>query len=331
MNDFSSKLATVINDKFDKKADAVRFVCELLNLGRNVVYKRLGGQMPFTFEEACAVAVELEISIDQLVFSDSDIVLCKGNFYNQSERPATHFLKDMLEGFKAVAELANPQLYFASKGLPFFLYLTQPKLLAFKLFVWEISSWSKDRIHKEPFQFDYLNEEELALAAEINEYYCQMPSHEIWNSAILDSSFEQINYVQAVHLFKDRATINTLYEELRNSLNMAQAMASKGKKSNVKHEASFQLYHNQLLNFTNNVIYIKAEDQALVNWTFCDPDHLLSSDEQLCNRASTWLDQLIEQATNISQHSLKARNTYFKELQEKISEIEANMLELAEF
>lgn len=322
MENFGTNLATEIAKQFDRKTAIVEDLSEALYLSKDAIYRRLRGETSFTFEEACAIANRFNLSLDAIAKSNGtqQTAFCSYNLYHQEDKSFKTFLEDMHQRFQYAANLPEVQMYYATKGLPLFLYLTKPELLAFKLFVWEVASWNAESIHDVQFDLDMLTEEDCAIAEQVYELYCDVPSFEIWNSTILESSFEQINYLNAINLFKDKNTPQRLYDLLRDLMRESHTMASKGRKIYKGEErAPLELFQSELFNATNNVIYITSEQQSFVSWTFCDPDYLLSYDEQLCQRAATWLKNLISQANNITKHSLRIRNAYFNDLDGKIA------------
>ncbi|MEM8524354.1 MAG: hypothetical protein AAGG68_06910 [Bacteroidota bacterium] len=319
MNRFNTILTKRIEELFEKKANAVERLSEYLHLGNHAIYRRLKGETPFTFEEACILASKLNISLDALAFSREEVALCTPNFYNKQHKSFSEFLKDLLRKFESIVHLEDVKMYYTSKGLPFFLYLTQPELLAFKLFVWEIGSWNSDSINGKQFEFDMLSTEDLILAKKIHKCYCCIPSYEAWNSAILDSTFEQIQYIDDIGLFKNKNVKHKLLDALNTVIDRASSMADKGQKFDINQQSSaaFHLYHVELLNSTN-VTYVTSKQHSFVSWTFCDPDYLVSCDKILCDRAADWLGALIKQSSYISRDSFKARNQYFNSLKQRI-------------
>ncbi len=322
MEGFGTNLATEIAKQFDKKTEIVEELSSILFLSKDAIYRRLRGETSFTFEEACTIANRFNLSLDSIAQSNAkqQTAFCSYSLYDQADKSFKDFLLDMLKKFEHAASLPEIEIYYATKGLPLFHYLQQPELLAFKLFVWEVASWNGDSIHGKQFDFEMLTPEDIAIADKIYELYCSIPTFEIWNNTILESTFEQINYLSAINLFKDKNTPQRLFDALRELMLKAREVAGKGKKIyNGEERANFDLYQSELFNATNNVIYATSQQQSFVSWTFCDPDYLLSYDEELCQRASTWLTNLISQSNNITKHSLRIRNEYFNGLDEKIA------------
>lgn len=321
MENFGANLAAEISAHFDKKTAIVEELSEALYLSKDAIYRRLRGETSFTFEEACTIANKLGLSLDAIAKSNGQekVAFCSYSLYESTNNSFKTFLQDILTRVQKITPLPDVQLYYSTKGLPLFLYLQYPELLAFKLFVWEVASWNANSIHEEKFDFDILTAEDVALANQAYGLYCNIPSHEIWNTAILDSSFAQIQYLKAIGLFKDKSVVERLFQNLRDVMNAAKEMAGKGHKIyNGEEKAVFNLYQSELFNATNNVIYVESAQRSFVTWTFCDPDTLSSFDENLCRRASTWLQSLIQQSNNITKQSLRIRNEYFNGLEAKI-------------
>jgi transcriptional regulator with XRE-family HTH domain len=312
METFNTQLRAVIHDHFeDKKSLAVAELADVLHLNKKALYRRLSGETAFSFEEACLVAQALDVSLDRIAQQSTNRVFCTPHFFNNRERSFYQFLKNVCDQLEQIVQQPNGNLYYATRGLPLFLYLDQPELLAFKLYVWDIGSWNKERIHQSQFSFDLLGEEERELAARIYDLYCQIPTYEIWNNSILESSLEQIQYLRDVQLFDDDQVIHTLAESMYKSIQKARDWSVSGSKDG---QADFHLYQIELFNSTNNVLYFESDQTRLVNWTFCDPDHLTSADPVLCDRAWMWLQQLMQQANPVSTHAFRLRSSYFEQL-----------------
>lgn len=317
MNTFNAALAQKIKYLFKKKSIAVESLGKWLFLSSDAVYRRLRGETPFSFEEACVIAKKLNFSLDELAFSSPKGGFIQHFFYDQ-KTPAFHtFLKDMLWRFEEVADIEDARIYYSTKGLPIFIFLNYPKLLTFKSFIWKMASWNAPENYDVKFSFELLEKTDLVLIKRLNDHYYNLPSSEIWNNAILNSILEQIRYVNALNLFKDRVTILELFDLLEEILEDAEKMAATAcKKNNPK--VAFQLYHSELMSATNNVVYLKSEHTKFVNWTFCDPDYTFSTDKILCDRAETFMTNLINQSNNISKESLRIRNQYFTALREQL-------------
>jgi len=67
MKDLNEKIVSEINSKLPKNISAVNYLMDLLFLGKESAYRRLKSQIPFTLEEAAAIANDLGFSLDKIV------------------------------------------------------------------------------------------------------------------------------------------------------------------------------------------------------------------------------------------------------------------------
>ncbi len=318
MTKFGSAFLDSIKNRFSNKEEMVDTIGKALFLNKNSVYRRLRGDTDFTFEEVCTLAQATGISLDQFIQKQNNVVSCTHRLYDKNDNALEAFLTDTLHTFRKTVHLKNIKLFYSSKGLPFFIFLNSPKLLAFKLFVWEVGSWNAEKIHEYKFNTDWLNERHLEMANEIYQCYGNIPSYEIWSKTILESTFEQINYLRSVGCLDDTQLVVEILQELNEVLLEAKKLTDTGKKMWGSQASAFQLYQSELFNSTNNVFYVESNELSFVSWTFCDPDYVMSQDPALCNRASLWLKNLIHQSNGITNHSLKNRNEFFSYLSKQI-------------
>lgn len=114
-------------------------IADTLSLGREAAYRRLRGEVPFTFDEAAAVARRLDLSLDAVA----------GRHDAQSVRfrlKETDFKASAAEYGAALGEdarqlaaiCADPHTVYAMAGnaLPAEFYFHYPTLAAFRIFKW---------------------------------------------------------------------------------------------------------------------------------------------------------------------------------------------------
>lgn len=244
MTKFGSAFLDSIKNRFSNKEEMVNTIGKALFLNKNAVYRRLRGDTDFTFEEVCTLAQATGISLDQFIQKQNNVVSCTHRLYDKNDNALEAFLTDTLHTFRKTVHLKNIKLFYSSKGLPFFIFLNSPKLLAFKLFVWEVGSWNAEKIHEYKFNTDWLNERHLEMANEIYQCYGNIPSYEIWSKTILESTFEQINYLRSVGCLEDTKLVVEILQELNEVLLEAKKLTDTGKKTWGSQASAFHLYQS---------------------------------------------------------------------------------------
>ena len=73
-NTFQINFLETILGKFSKKSKAVDELSELLQVGKDAVYRRLRGDTVLAPEEMKVLARHFQISIDDFIFEDSNSV-----------------------------------------------------------------------------------------------------------------------------------------------------------------------------------------------------------------------------------------------------------------
>jgi len=73
-NLFHKKLMEEMNAKIPHKSQLVNKLATLLKIEREAVYRRLRGEIPFSFQEIATVAQEFSFSIDGIVDNSSENV-----------------------------------------------------------------------------------------------------------------------------------------------------------------------------------------------------------------------------------------------------------------
>lgn len=128
---FNDKLIKAIEELIPRKKDQQAFLQNILPLGKETIYRRLRGEIFFTFSEACIIANKLKISLDTLVQVENqntplfslglstsknpvDTVKLK---LQQHEDSYTQFLEDPGLTIKSVFSFVPYSLLFPFDGL----------------------------------------------------------------------------------------------------------------------------------------------------------------------------------------------------------------------
>jgi len=68
----NKKFILALQEKLPEKASLPKFIMETLKIGKEATYRRLRGDVPFTFDEIAILAESLKISLDRLVGNYSE-------------------------------------------------------------------------------------------------------------------------------------------------------------------------------------------------------------------------------------------------------------------
>ncbi len=306
---------------FPKKADAVAQLSSLLNLGRDAVYRRLRGDTMLTPDELRLLAREFGISLDALVFGETDSVFFTFNAFSQEINRVEDYLQGFHHHLAQLNNLREVELFYASSEMPVFHYFFFPELISFKLFVWGRTVWDLDFLQHQPFRFGLIPPHALEIADQILEVYKNLRTTELWSLNIFDNTLHQIEYHARSGNFSDGEDALLLCKRLDQLAEHLCLMAEHGRKFRLRQHpdngAAFNLYHNEMI-YTNNTILLNAPLQRVVFSTFGDPNFLRSTNPRICDFTEDWFRKIISKSTSISNHSEASRNGFFNGLRRRV-------------
>lgn len=324
-----TRLFEKILEQYPRKSLAIEALEELLSVGKDAIYRRFRGDTFLTPSELEILAKAYKISLDKLVFTNSNEVMVSFNAFEQPTQSFHKFVANIHQQIKRLNELPNPHFYYASHEIPVFHYMYFPELICFKFYVWGVTSWGFEYLKDQDFSFDLMPHPVRELCEKSIELYNRVPTTELWSLGIVDNTLNQIEYVATVDRFQNPSDGLLLCDKLLQLVQHMKTMAENGKKHAVEtkpHEGSveFNLYHNELVS-TNNMMLVNSNSGRYLVATFCNPNFFRTMDEKLCDYTEEWMERIISQSNSISTHSAKSRDWFFKRLEKKIKAVRSRI------
>lgn len=318
------KLLDKILDRYEKKAEAVDELAKLLNVGKDAIYRRLRNDTELKPDEISLLAQHFNLSIDTLIFEQSDSVFFSYNQFSTQVKSFEGYLQEILQVTSRFLHIPNTHFYYTTKDIPLFQYMYFPELIRFKLYVWGMTAWGFDFLDARAFSFDLVPPHNVELARTIANNYNRLPSTELWGPGIFDNTLDQIEYIASIGGFQIPTDALLLCDKLLELLQHMQKMAKYGSKFNPGSQpqsqlASFHLYHNELVSTNNSILVNFPNGQMLFN-THGNPNFLFTSDEKLCKHSENWFMRILSKSTAISIHGDRIRNQFFRKLEHRIAD-----------
>lgn len=321
-NNHQQSFFVELSAKFKTKGEMIQTIGQILHVGRDAVYRRLRGETLLSADELISLARKFSISLDpqtkeelpQMHYPDGAVVI-------ESE---VQYFRDVLQRSKMMATLPGVEIDYATPELPLFYELYTPTLLAYKTYVYGMTTWNFDKWKGVAFQPELVDPEIEEIADELLEILYKFPARELWSVGILDVTLREIEHGVEVGYLNDEEVIKSMFEELELTIQHMEAMTRAGKRfppngTYTNESPDFRVYHNEMTN-TNNVIIVKSKVQSIVYTTFVNPNYLFSMDERVLNQMQTWFDNLIESSNVLSASSSKHTITYFNRLRKKVAD-----------
>ena len=310
---------TELRKKIPQGAKLTNTLVDMLYIEREAVYRRLRGEVPFTFVEVMTVAKELGISLDNLTETDT----CKSrpfqlklvDFVNPME---TDY--DMLDQYIDILGLAREddrsELIDCTNILPQQLYMKYKYISRFYLFKWlyQCGTPGKTKRFEEIEVTDRFLGIQLAGVEEARHIH---HSYYILDPLIFHYLVNDINYFMSIHLI-GKEDVKYLKNELMDLLDEMEKLATRGYFEETGNKVFIYI---SSVNFDTSYwcVQIKNYHISLIK-TFI-LSSVSSLDEGTYEKLRKWLRALIRSSIMISVSGERQRIAFFKAQRELIQNL----------
>lgn len=316
------QLFEIILSRYTRRVDAVDELCQLLNLAKDPIYRRLRGDTFLSPQELGLLSKHYRISLDALVVGQSDNVLFDYNAFSRKITSFSDYLAAMNADFEHIHKMPNPHLYYASAELPVFTYSLFPELISFKLYGWGRTTWNLEWLRDRQFSFDLITQPVIRESQSMLQQYLALPSTELWTAQIMDNTLAQIEYHVYAGGFRDPREALILIDRLQEWTTHMKSVTTAGRKFNIGEKAEFgkgqfELFYNEMV-YANIAALITSDMGRLAYTAYCTPNFLKSTDRRLCDYTQNWFESIISKSTTLTHAADKNRDWFFRELIQKV-------------
>lgn len=298
----SKYLLAEIQAKVPDSPALAKLLIRVLHISSSSVYRKIGGEVPFTLEEMLTIARYFQISIDKYVLHDEVLSNVKYSALSHSSKNPVAYLETLLNHAEQIVKLPEPEIWYASQEIPVFYYGLEPDLLAFKLFMWSRMGNIEDSSMTQRFAPDsYLeaSPEIQLLGMDIFNRISSLPVLELWSGNYLLHTLRQI---QAAHYDKMLVSENVaeiLLDGLVNLLNQLETMATHSTRRPGE-SANMKIYYNDIA-YTNNTVLVRSQNEPkAVLASFDNPHFVVFSNPDALWRMQNWLESIRRKSVMIS-------------------------------
>lgn len=300
-----------------RKNELVAVLDDILNMGSPSIYRRLRGEVEFSFGEIMKIAQVLHISIDKLFNS--------GNLINQVVFDL-HVLKEgnpmerYLEYCKDfIAEFGKPQIYknseicLAYNIIPVALFLNYSNLTRFFMFKYVYQSnagfillpFSKVVVPDEIIKLNKIRAGLFRNEVDSSEY--------IFDHNVFKATVQYIKYFVELKLISSEE-LQVLQKELMDLLLEVETLSVAGQFPSGKKV----FIYIAKVNFDHPYFYFKSDSLEYLRIKLHGINYISSRNAILCGKQKEWLDSLKRYAVLITKSCEMERFRYFNEQREYI-------------
>lgn len=295
--------------------NSATFLADTLNMGREAAYRRLRGEVLFTYGEAAVLSERLDFSLDEIKGPTDSNVLFKlkiTDFHDPLELYVRLLERDIHFFGETGADSAR-EFAVASNSLPAELYLRYEHLTKFKLFKWCSQHGSVGRAVQ--------TYEQMELPARMKrmarEYIVGSESAAVTHYMFDDNVFS--HWITAVRTFREMQLISpenveVIRSELFELLDEMEEIAVSGKFHNGN-KISFYLSDIDLEAAYSYVITLRHKAVGIGIFSL---NALRTTDERMFNYVKGWVRNQRRFATLISGSGELCRIRYFKQQREAV-------------
>ncbi len=292
-------------------------LASILHLGLGAVYKRLKGETLLNIQEIALLAEQYELGLDGIFQPQQGRVTFEFPAMRQPVVQLEQYLSGLNDLVQWACQLPGAQLHYSTEEIPIFHYLHFPELCAFKLYMWNRTTWELPEWEDQPFRPEVFagNRRLEHLRQAIIEGYNRLPSTEIWPTSILKNTLNAIDYCADSGAFTQPDLGPLLRQQIRQLVQHQKEMTKAGLKFSPVVPASpeaapFTLYHNEIAH-TNITVLLEWAGGRMAFTTFDNPNFMYTTDPEFTAYAAGWFTKLRKRALLISKEGEKHRDRFF--------------------
>jgi hypothetical protein len=297
-HDFYRKFIEILKETIPEKGKLCTLLVDLLIIEKEAVYRRLRGDVPFSFVEIVKISRHLNISIDNIIglvspYRNHPFHLNTQDYFHMTELDYK-LSKDYIAALQAAG--SNPYSEFGSTTsvLPMHTTRMHPPLLRFYVLKWMYLFGSPTAV---------LPYSKIAYPERLKEYhrqYIEAVQDIKYTYFICDELFlvyltHDIEYFYSIHLLTDE-DVAVLKEEIRFFLDFFEKLAIQGSFSNGN---KMDLYISGV-NFETSYSYLSSHNIHISMINAFTLGTVTSVDEQACEKMKIWMQALKRTSTLIT-------------------------------
>ena len=286
-------------------------IANILNISYDAAHRRTSLKAKFSFEEALKIAKYYQISLDQFLTSDHQILAQKTSAVTQTE-DLQSFFQNNLSVFENLPLSDEMTIYYSAKDIPFFYTLSDTLLSRFKIYVW-MNLLNAKQVFVPFLQFSppyfEMNTKEL------RKKYEEQNVIELWNDMTVSSILQQIKFYYDTGLLQKKES-EIILKELKELIEYIE-----GKTEN---NPKFHLYENELMHLSNDIFFHHPK-QSLFAIPTNMFGYILINDVKTCNETLNYFEHQIKNSKSLNTSGNRDRKIFFNKMYEQIENLKQRL------
>jgi hypothetical protein len=282
-------------------------LANILGISYDAAHRRTSLKAKLSFDEALELAKYYQISLNQFITSDQQIVVQKTSAVTETG-DLQSFFKNNLSVFENLPLSDKMTIYYSAKDIPFFYTLSDTLLSRFKIYVW-MNLLNAKQVFIPFLQFSPPHFE--TNTKELRKKYEEQNVVELWNDRTVSSILHQISFYYDIRLLqKNEAQI--ILKEVKELIEYIEQKTE----SNPK----FRLYENELMHLSNDIFFHHPE-QSLFAIPTNMFGYILMNDAKTCDETLNYFDHQIKNSKSLNTSGNRDRKKFFNKMYEQIENL----------
>jgi len=305
-----------ITKHIPEKVKRSNILADILSIEKEAVYRRLRGEVPFTFHEIAVISNKLNISIDNIT-----------GITSEKSRPFQLKLTDYVNSFdidyKMIEEYIdvldttkdeNSEIIEATNLMPQSIAYKSDLLGKFYIFKWHYHYNQFDQT----FENFELSKRLITLMNRISSASkkCYKTIY-IWDPLLIQYLINDIHFVYRMHLIS-KANLDILKHELHGIINYIEQIAQKGAFTETNKEVNIYI---SSVNLDTSYTYIGSPKHQLSMIKAFILSGIASFDKKTIEKTKNWIQSLKRTSTQISICGEKQRISFVDKQRKLIDEL----------
>lgn len=287
-------------------------IANILNISYDAAHRRTSLKAKFSFEEALELAKYYQISLDQFVTSDHQILVRKTSAVTQTE-DLQSFFQNNLGVFENLPLSDKMTIYYSAKDIPFFYTLSDTLLSRFKIYVW-MNLLNAKQVFIPFLQFSPPQFE--ADTQKLRRIYEEQNVIELWNDMTVSSVLQQVLFYYETGLLKENEA-QIILRELKELIEYIE--------QKTENNTRFHLYENELMHLSNDIFFHHPQQSlfALPTNMF---GYILINDAKTCHETLSYFEHQIKNSKSLNTSGNRDRKMFFNKIYQQIEIVREKLI-----
>ena len=304
-NELNIGLIEAAKEKMPTGTNLANTLMDILYIGKEAIYRRLRGEVPFTLAEAAVISRKMGISLDKMIgvsFSNNAVFDLNVVHHTNTFETYHDILTKYVDAFDNIREDPTTEMATSSNILPQALYLKHDVLSKFRLFKW---MYQNENIKCKHFDELEIPHKIYNIQKDFVNMTQQMKTTDyIWDNTVFEHVVRDIQFFSEIHLVSEEDK-ELIKDDLLLLTDELEELAGKG-----KYETG---------NDVRIYSYVATSNSHISMIRIYSINAITTQDDGMFRSLKEWVQSLKKFSTQISESGEMQRIRFFNEQREIIN------------